>query len=410
MTAHAQQQRSLARPVATERGILAAQLVVAGLAASALAQGGYRLPGRLPLLVALPVAAVLVVRDRSLPSSSARWTGRAAVVAALLGAWALVRGFVSADSTSGVAAAALMAAVMLLLVIGRRLTAEARLVLVHGLLGVGAVVAVAGWAGVVWHVERLAVTQDGLWRAGSTLTYPNAAAALLTLLCLPALALRRSRPVDRWPAVLCTLLLVGHAATLSRAGALSLAVGAVVLAGCLGWRSLVLAALAPAVGALVGVAGLLGSVPLDAPAGRWPAVLGLLAGTVAAAWLAPWRAPRALAVVAVAAGAAGASAVAMQGAQVLSHRLAAGGSVRWDAHVAAARAVADQPWWGTGPGAGGLDLASAVPRSPSCASCTTSTSRWCSSWASWAFCSCCSWSHCWCAPLPSGHASMRATR
>ena len=163
-------------------------------------------------------------------------------------------------------------------------------VVVHGLLGVGALTAVAGWAGVVLHLDRLAVTQDGMWRAGSTLTYPNAAAALLTLLCLPALALRLSRPADRWPAALCALLLVGHAATLSRAGAVSLAAGAVVLAACAGWRSLLQGALAPAVGALVGVAGLLGSVPLDAPAGRWPALLGLPAGMAVAAWLAPRRA------------------------------------------------------------------------------------------------------------------------
>jgi hypothetical protein len=341
------------------RGTMAAQLVVAGLAAAALAQGGYHPAGRLPLLVALPAAALLVVRDRPAASPSARWTGRAAVVAGLLGGWALLRGGLSAERTSGVAAAALMAAVVLLLVVGRRLPADARRLTVHGLLGLGAVTAVAGWAGVVLHLDRLAVTQDGMWRAGSTLTYPNAAAALLTLLCLPALALRLSRPADRWTAALCTLLLVGHAATLSRAGAVSLAVGALALAACAGWRSLLLGALAPAVGALVGVAGLLGSVPLDAPAGRWPALLGLPAGTALAAWLAPRRAPMAVAAVAALAGAAVTAAVAVQGLAVLGQRLAAGGSVRWDAHVAALRTVAEQPWWGTGPGAGWLDLAPA---------------------------------------------------
>lgn len=347
------------------RGTLAAQLVVAGLAAAAFAQGGYHPAGRLPLLVAIPVAALLVVTARPLPSASPRWTSRAAVVAGLLGVWALLRGVVSPDRTSGVAAAALMSAVALLLVLGRRLPADARRLVVHGLLGVGAVVAASGWAGVVWHVERLTVTQDGMWRAGSTLTYPNAAAALLTLLALPALALRIARPADRRLAALGTLLLVGHAATLSRAGAVSLVVGVAVLAVCAGWRPLLRAAIAPAAGALVGVAGLWGSVPLDAPAGRWLAMLGLPAGMAVAAWLAALGAPRRLSAVVAVAGATVTGAVAVQRAglleppELLELRLSAGGSTRWAAHRAALHAVTDQPWWGTGPGAGELDLAPA---------------------------------------------------
>jgi O-antigen ligase len=339
------------------RGTLAAQLVVAGLAACALAQGGYHAPGRLPLLVTLPVAALLVGIVRPEPSPSARWTTRAAAVAGLLGTWALLRGGASADRESGIAASALLGAVALLLVTGRRLPAEARRVVLRGLLGLGAVTAVAGWVGVVWHVDRLAVTQDGMWRAAGTLTYSNAAAALLAVSILPALSLRVARPADRWLTALIALLLVGEAASLSRAGTASLAVGVVVLAICAGWRRVVVAVVAPAGGALVAAAGLYGSVPLDASAGRWAAVLALPLGLSLAAGLAPLQAPRALLAVLLLGAAATTTALVVQGAQVLAMRLSAGGSIRWDANRAAMHAVADHRWWGTGPGAGGVDLA-----------------------------------------------------
>jgi len=51
------------------RGTLAAQLVVAGLAAAAFAQGGYHPAGRLPLLVGIPVAALLVATARGLDAA-----------------------------------------------------------------------------------------------------------------------------------------------------------------------------------------------------------------------------------------------------------------------------------------------------------------------------------------------------
>ena len=337
------------------RGTLAAQLVVAGLAATALAQGGYHPPGRLPLLLALPAATVLVSGSRVTRPS---WSS-AVGVAALLGCWALVRGAFSDDRSSGVWPALLTAAVVALLLVGRRLPADARGLVLRGLLGVGALVAVTGWAGVVWHLDRLAVTQDGMWRAGSTLTYPNAAAALLTLLVLVALALLTRRAGDPRLAALVCLLLVGHLATLSRAGALSLMAGAVVLAVGTGWRSLVRTAVAPVVGAAVACSGLWGSFALEAPAGRWPAVLALLLGLTVAAVLAPRVASDArvgvICLVAVTAAAAGVVAALLR-ADVFGQRLAGGASTRVDAHRAAIDAVADHPWSGAGPGAGQLDL------------------------------------------------------
>ena len=97
--------------------------------------------------------------------------------------------------------------------------------LLTGLMCCGVFVAGLGWLGVVLHDPRWAWQGQGLWRASSTLTYPNATAVVLAMLALLAIA-RSSAPA---PSILLRLattgLFTGLAATLSRAGLLALAVG-----------------------------------------------------------------------------------------------------------------------------------------------------------------------------------------
>src|SRR5581483_3067981 len=94
------------------------------------------------------------------------------------------------------------------------------------------------WAGVAWRLPRFAVlVEHRLWRGGSTLTYPNAAAAALVPLALLALALLIARPDKPLRAAAGYLLLVGVGATLSRAGFLALLVGFGVLAVLAGVRA-----------------------------------------------------------------------------------------------------------------------------------------------------------------------------
>ena len=333
--------------------VAGATVVVSGLAAATLAQGGYYTAGRLPLLLSLPAALVLVAM--AAPDRVAR-VPRAPVLAVLaMAAWAVARGAVTADPLSGSGMGGLLVAVAVVLVVVSTAPDEAREIVVQGLLGLGVLVALAGWVGVVWHLAPLAVTQDGMWRAGSTLTYPNAAAAVLTPLLLVALARLSQERADLGHVLTTTALLAGLAATLSRAGALSFIVGLAVLAALIGWRALVRAVAAPVLGAAVVLAGLLPSMPLTAAPGRWPALAAAVAGLATAGAVRRLdRLPPAVPVVALLAAALAAARV--MGDDLVRQRLDAGSSTRLDAHQAALRMVADQPVVGIGPGHGSVDL------------------------------------------------------
>ncbi|HEX7189929.1 MAG TPA: O-antigen ligase family protein [Actinomycetes bacterium] len=338
--------------------VAGATVLVSGLAAATLAQGGYYTAGRLPLLLSLPAALVLVAM--AAPDRLAR-VPRAPVLAVLaMAAWAVARGAVTADPLSGSGMGGLLVAVAVVLVVVSTAPDEAREIVVQGLLGLGVLVALAGWVGVVWHLAPLAVTQDGMWRAGSTLTYPNAAAAVLTPLLLLALARLSEERADLGLVLTTTALLAGLAATLSRAGALSLAVGLVVLAVLLGWRPLARAAVAPVLGTAVVLAGLLPSMPLTAAPGRWPALAAAAGGVVLAAAVGR-RTDRLPATFALAGLAAALAAAALASALVVDpetvrQRLDAGSSTRVAAHRAAIRLLADQPVVGIGPGHGSVDV------------------------------------------------------
>ena len=93
-----------------------------------------------------------------------------------------------------------------------------------GALALGALAALSGWAGVVLRASPWAHVDGGLWRAASTVTCANAAAAVMAALALLALGklVTRPAPMVRLGAA---GLLVGLGATLSRAGIGSFVVG-----------------------------------------------------------------------------------------------------------------------------------------------------------------------------------------
>jgi O-antigen ligase len=337
-----------------DRGVAAAQLLLAGLAAAVAAQGGYHASGRWPLVVLLPAALACVLPIMMTAPRSAL-LDPPLLAALALAVWAAVRGIWTGDPASGLPTASLSVAVAVLLAVGGGLRDVARAVVLRGVLAIAVGVALTGWAGVVWHVDRLAVSQDGVWRAASTLSYPNAAAALLTVAALPALAVLTTRPTDRLLVLATTVLLVGHAATLSRAGALSLAAGASLLVLVGGWRRAVRAAVAPVLGAAVAVVGLAGSFPLTSQVGRWTAVLALVGALVLAVVAARVTWPPVLVLVAGAGFALWATAATVA-TDVGRLRFGAGSADRVDAHRAALRLVAEHPAVGVGPGHGPLDL------------------------------------------------------
>jgi O-Antigen ligase len=196
-----------------------------------------------------------------------------------------------------VGSALLPLAVVAVLLVCRRLAEEDREALQFGIVGIGLLVALTGWLGVAGRVDAWAWLGDGVWRASSTLTYPNAAAAVLVPVALLVLARLTAAPRNLPLALAATGLLAGAAATMSRAAALALAVGVVVLGVLRGIRGTARAALGPCVGALVALACLVPSMPDAGPPRPALALVGLCAGLALAAVLGRLRAVAAVALV-----------------------------------------------------------------------------------------------------------------
>lgn len=324
-------------------------LLVAALAAAVVRQGAYypdgqRLVG--PLLAAAVIAAVVA-------RPAVRRTSRVGpgTFAAAFAAWAVVSGVLAGDAGAAMAPAALVAAVVAVLAVCRRTTRAERESLAAAALAVGTLCALTGWVGVAWRVQPLALEDQALWRAASTLTYANATAALLVPLALLALAMTVLRPRAWLPAATAGVLLMGAAATLSRGGAMALLVGAAVLAVLLGPRALARASVAPAAGAAVAFAGLVPSMPAGGPPRPALAVGALVAGMAVTALLVSARRPGKVAV-----ALAGLILVALAGplasgwSDITGPRLTLSSPDRADETAAALRLVAAQPLTGTGPG------------------------------------------------------------
>lgn len=161
--------------------------------------------------------------------------------------------------------------------------AELRLLTV-GIVAVAVIVAVVGWAAVVAWWQPDALVSQGLWRAASTLTYENALAAFLTapaLLCLDRM-MTAPKPSLPWSES-AYLLLVGIGAAVSRGGVLGLVVGIALLGALRGPRTLLRLG-APAAGAVITMACLAPSVPVDSSPHVALAAAGLVFGAAVAAW------------------------------------------------------------------------------------------------------------------------------
>lgn len=196
---------------------------------------------------------------------------------------------------------------------------------------------------VVGHHEPWGFESPGLWRASSTLTYPNATAALLAV---AGLAVRTRDPGARWFGVAVTALVTGLAATLSRAGLLGFCVGVVLLAVLLGWRPVLRAALAPLAGAAVATAGLLPSVVGSDPTAS--TVVLATVGAVAGLVVGGLRTTSGLLALVPLAGAGTAVVVAATGA--LGSRFTVDSPDRWASIRAAWQVFTEHPLTGAGPG------------------------------------------------------------
>jgi O-Antigen ligase len=255
-------------------------LLIVALAAAVVGQGAYYAAGQW-LVTALLVAAL------GAALWAQRWSKadlRLAVLAAgaALAAWTVLRAALAGDAAKAGPTVAMLGGLAIVLLIGRRLTQPQREAMTAAMVAIGALATLTGWVGVAWHIRPWAITDQGLWRAATTLTYANAAAGLLAPLALVALAQLAARPRSALATMTACLLLVGVGATLSRGGALALLGGAVVLVWLLGPRPVLGAATAPLAGGAIALAGLVPSMPANGPA-RPTLAVGALAGGLAVA-------------------------------------------------------------------------------------------------------------------------------
>ncbi|MEU0882979.1 O-antigen ligase family protein [Lentzea sp. NPDC005914] len=304
-------------------------LVVAGFAAAVVAQGGYYLPGRVMSGLLVGVAVVLA---RPRPN----------VVAALGGVfalWAGVRGLLEGDVVSALptmAAAGVFAGAVLVVAQADR---EQRELLATVVVGVGALVALTGWVAVVFRIQSWTTVSEGLLRASSTLTYPNAAAAVMAAAAVLSLVLKRTLLTSLMAFLLCT----GIGTTMSRAAAIALMAGLLVLCVFSGFKKTVAAAAPPLFGAVVAVVALLPTMRAADEPRYLAAVAGLVAGALVALWL------HKLGRYAVLVPVFGAAAL-IGFADRLSSRVTFSSPDRSGATGAALELIARSPLLGTGPG------------------------------------------------------------
>jgi hypothetical protein len=319
-------------------------LALGAFAAAVAAQGGYHLPGRV-LVTALAVAAGLVAARRGATVPGLR---PVLVAAAVLGGWALLRSALAGDATPALpwlAGLAVLAGG--LLAAGRP---GDRGLLADGLTGVGVFVALTGWAGVALHARPWAAPVQGVWRAAGTLSYANAAAAVLAVTALLALARCVAAPLSLMRTSAAVVLVAGLLATASRGGGVAFAAGLVVLAVTAGPARVLRSAAPVLVGALAAVAPIVPTMPRAVAAQPLLALAGLVGGCLLALALArlPLRILLSASVVLLAGIVAAVLLVVPAG--VAAGRLSLDTNGRAGATAAALDLVAEHPLAGVGPG------------------------------------------------------------
>lgn len=318
-------------------------LLVATLAAATVAQGGFYASGR--WLIGAGLVAALAAAARRRPT--VEWpVGAIAVPAAMLAGWAVLRAQQVGEIEAGVAVAALLGALAIVGLVGRRSSANDHDGLSVAMIAIGVGVAATGWAGVALHVEPWGIAGPSTWRASSTLTYPNAAAAVLVVAAVVGVARRTVRPEATSLAIVTTLLFAGLGATQSRGGAVALAVGGAVLLVTLGVGSVWRAAAAPALGAAVILAGLVAGLDSGSSARPAVAVIALLAGIAVAVGME--RLPSWL--MAASAGSVVVGAALFAVVRLPADRLEVGSSDRAGAARAALDVIGSHRLAGVGPG------------------------------------------------------------
>src|SRR6266508_466964 len=288
-------------------------ILLVAVAVGLFGQGAYYAPVQRSVGALVAAATVLALAAWPPTRSDVRLLPVAPAVA--LAAWAALDAALHGVPAASVGLALLLLAVVAVLLVCRRIGREDREVLFIGVTGIGLVVALAGWLGVAGRVGAWAFQAQGVWRASSLLSYPNATAAVLAPVAL------------------------------------------LVLAGLQGPRATARAAVGPCAGAVLALACLLPSMPVASPPRLALALVGLCAGLTLAAVMARLRWRSAVALLLAGALAGGLALVALGGRgageairTVAEARINLASPDRGAALRAALRATAEHPVVGAGPG------------------------------------------------------------
>jgi O-antigen ligase len=333
------------------RGVsLASALLILAVSFGAVAQGGFH-PNQFRVLIAILAAALVTALLSGSHRSRVSWhpllsTAAALAASAGLSAW------VAGDAADALPAVGLLAGMAAAVVAARRSGPAERALVLAAVVAVGTLTAFAGWVGVVFRREPLALVHEGLWRASSTITYANATAGFLLLPALLALGRTVHKQGRKVWSLASYLLVVGILATLSRAGLLALGAGVATLAFMSHSSRRTVAALWPvAVGGGIAVLGLLSSAPARVAAKPQLSVAAFAAGA-AVVVLAPQASRRArvlLLVASIGPIALGIQNLRSAGHEITSTRLTAATDDRIGAWGAALRLSARHPALGAGP-------------------------------------------------------------
>ena len=338
-------------------------LLIVALATAAAAQGAYYVGAQGSVAVVLAVAVLVALRKQPW-SWRELWRAPIAMSCAMLAVWALMASALAGGLSGATPTVALLAGVVAVVLVCRRIPSSGRETLVWALLAIGVLVAATGWAGVAWRFRPWALEDQGLWRAATTLTYANAAAGFLVPLALLGLASLTVAPRSPLRAVAASALLVGVGATASRGGLLALAVGIGVLAGLLGLACVARASSLAVLGAAPALGALLPSMSAASAPRPALAVVGLVVG-LAAVSLLSLVSGRGLTIAIAVAGALLIAVIASDPPfrraveAIRGPRLTARSSDRAQEAAAAWRLVANRPL--SGVGSGGATLSWAAP-------------------------------------------------
>ncbi len=154
-----------------------------------------------------------------------------------------------------------------------------RTVAVDASIVIAAIVAVTAIWGVATHSVPFGRITEGVWRGSSSITYSNAAAAMVGSVAVLTFHLAATKG-NRLHAVACTLMLAGFASTQSRGGALALLLFIVVTFVVLGPKMFARTAVSVAAGTAIASAPILFSAADSGPARPGLVVAGLVLGLI----------------------------------------------------------------------------------------------------------------------------------